>query len=129
MSKSLAIVRTSARWTPFRSGTAYCSPACGSNCQYLDYVNAKLQANRTARNLGEGWSPRIWENGGWHWSIRKGACDLHKHGTGSFWANLIVNDRQYHTTKSTAKKALDDVISMARRHGKALLAEAKYLSG
>lgn len=54
-------------WTPVRRGAIYCSPRCGGNCTYEAYQSAKLKAYELCAELGPGWTPRLHENGAWHW--------------------------------------------------------------
>lgn len=60
---------TTQSWTPVRRGNAYCSPACGGRCTYSAYTHAHERAGQLVDTLGLGWSPRVWENLGWHWSV------------------------------------------------------------
>jgi hypothetical protein len=52
---------------PRRRGDIYCSPWCGGNCKYADYVKAKEFAAKLCKELGRGWKPHVWENLGWHY--------------------------------------------------------------
>lgn len=56
-------------WKPKRSGTVYCSPACGSNCTRKAFEEANAHAEMLCVRMGPGWTPRVWENMGWHWSV------------------------------------------------------------
>ncbi len=59
-------------WTPVKRGGAYCSPACGggeATCSIKRYEHAKAAGATCARDLGEGWTPRMSENLGWHVSV------------------------------------------------------------
>lgn len=57
-------------WTPVRRGPVYCSPACGYDCKQVDYDRCVLAANELAASLGQGWTPRVWENLGWYYEAR-----------------------------------------------------------
>jgi hypothetical protein len=59
-------------WKPRRRGDIYCAPACGASCSYASYVQAKQKAAELAKTLGPGWTPRVWENLGWHYEARRG---------------------------------------------------------
>jgi len=59
------------RWTPVLRGKEYCSPACGARCKKADFDNARVRAGALARELGPGWQPHVWENGGWHYEVKK----------------------------------------------------------
>jgi hypothetical protein len=38
---------------------------------------AVKDAARLAKRMGPGWEPEVWENLGWHYSVRKGVCSIH----------------------------------------------------
>lgn len=60
-------------WTPRRlPGGVYCSPRCGCRCTKAAFDLATKQSNDLCAQLGEGWKPRVLENGGWHWEVAKG---------------------------------------------------------
>ena len=64
------------RWTPVRNGDMFCSPACGCKCKLADYERAVKAAGNLAALLGGGWYPNVWENGGWHYDVRKGKATV-----------------------------------------------------
>ena len=60
-------------WTPIRRGPYYCSPSCCGltsphRCTWAAYVEAKRASQAACAWLGNGWTPRVYENLGWHWS-------------------------------------------------------------
>ncbi len=59
------------RWTPVKRGPIFCSPGCGMGCThaaFLDaHTNAKALCATLNRTSGEGWTPHVWENLGWHY--------------------------------------------------------------
>lgn len=57
-------------WTPIRRGATYCAPACGSGCTWKAYSGAVVQASELAERLGEGWTPDVSENMGWHYQVQ-----------------------------------------------------------
>lgn len=57
-------------WDPRRRGPFYCSPACGGRCTWDAYQKAQRSVRALVRSFGPGWTPRIWENFGWHWEVR-----------------------------------------------------------
>jgi hypothetical protein len=60
-------------WTPRNlPGGIYCSPRCGCGCTKVAFDTANKDARALADKLGDGWIPRVWENGGWHWEVAKG---------------------------------------------------------
>lgn len=56
-------------WKPVLHGETYCSPACGGGCTKAAHDEATKQAAELAQQLGPGWSPRVWENLGWHFAV------------------------------------------------------------
>lgn len=54
-------------WTPILSGDKYCSTACGCGCTKAAYDSALSGALKLATELGEGWQPKVWENGNWYY--------------------------------------------------------------
>lgn len=59
------------RWTPIHNGDKYCSPGCGAGCTKAEYDEALSSALKIATELGEGWQPRVWENGKWYYCAVK----------------------------------------------------------
>lgn len=57
---------------PRRYGDAYCSPGCGFKCSRKAYDRAVKESDALAKRLGHGWTPRVWENFGWNYSVEKG---------------------------------------------------------
>lgn len=68
---------TDKNWTPVRNGLIFCSPACGGNCTITAYDQANREANALAARMGKGWKPRVWENLGWHYSVKKGVAAIY----------------------------------------------------
>ena len=76
-------------WIPRkRRGGIYCSPRCGCNCTQEDHDRAASESAALAVAMGDGWETEIWENGGWHYRVRKGAMEITPphHGIGNFTA-------------------------------------------
>ncbi len=57
------------RWTPILRGLIYCSPGCGYDCTKAEHDLAHLNARTLCRHMGAGWTPNVWENLGWHYSV------------------------------------------------------------
>lgn len=55
------------RYTPVRRGAIYCSPFCGHGCTWAKHQAAVKAAKALCKVLGKGWTPRVWENLGWHY--------------------------------------------------------------
>lgn len=52
-------------WKPSKR-TGYCDPRCGGGHTRLEYLRARAAARRLCDALGRGWTPRVWDNMGWH---------------------------------------------------------------
>jgi hypothetical protein len=57
-------------WKPVRDGEVYCSPSCGGQCKWNDFILANQKAAALAASLGPNWKPHVHENLGWHWCAR-----------------------------------------------------------
>jgi hypothetical protein len=66
-------------WTPVRRGAIYCSPRCGGGCTHKAFLAATAKAEKTAKRLGAGWTPVVWDNLGWHWRVERGEGDRYPH--------------------------------------------------
>ena len=53
---------------PARRGVIYCSPWCGFCCTWEAHQRATQEAEALVKRLGPGWTPKVWENSGWHYS-------------------------------------------------------------
>lgn len=60
-------------WDPVRDGDRFCAPACGRGCTYAEWRAATAAADKLCADLGAGWTPRVWDNLGWHYSATS-AC-------------------------------------------------------
>ena len=52
----------------------FCSPKCGHRCTKARHDLAWQRARALAKRLGDGWEPRVWENMGWHYDVKKADC-------------------------------------------------------
>lgn len=57
------------RTTPVLDGLTYCSPRCGFRCTRRAFDRATTEAAHLAHRLGPDWTPRVWENCGWHYEV------------------------------------------------------------
>jgi hypothetical protein len=60
-------------WKAVHRGEIYCAPACGGGCTYAAFLKANADAARLCETLdrttgSNGWTPRVSENIGWHYS-------------------------------------------------------------
>jgi hypothetical protein len=60
-------------WDPVRRGPIYCAPACGFDCTWAAFQQAEKDAAKLCaylkKKLGIKWTPRVWENMGWHYAV------------------------------------------------------------
>jgi len=76
-------------WDAVRRGPIFCSPACGGRCTWAAHLAATAAADKLAREMGPGWTPHVWENLGWHYSVLSPCRRLKIHpGGGTFTAFL-----------------------------------------
>lgn len=68
-----------AHWTPVLRGKTFCSPGCGGGCLRAALDLAHSRARALAGRLGKGWTPRVWENLGWHFSAINASSRLKVH--------------------------------------------------
>jgi len=117
----------STRDKPVRNGDTYCSPRCGCKCTHADYLKATRTSRAVAARLGAPWKPYVWENCGWHWSVRAHNVELHRFADKTWWADGDFYGKQVTAEGSTAKRALITL----RCHLKQIIAQAnttlKYL--
>ena len=58
------------------SGDVFCAPWCGCGCKKSAFDQATAEAETLAARMGDGWEARVWENGGWHYEVSKGAARI-----------------------------------------------------
>lgn len=119
------IPKTTRNWTPVRRGHLYCSPSCGGGCTHEAYLTAKLKAERLARQCGNGWKPRVWENLGWHYAAtsRGNHVKVHPYGRGMqgytvFFGWPEGSGGDYTTQDTSIKRALANGLAVARQKAK-----------
>lgn len=103
-------------WNPVtykRDGERYCSPACGHHCLKEDYDKAVKLADALCKRLGKGWESRVWENGGWHFSVKKGKLELHRNSKRWYWADFSATSRQFHAHGETPEDAIESALKIA----------------
>lgn len=102
-------------WTPILDDDVYCSPRCGFRCKKADYDRAVAAADDVVRELGEGWSPRVWENMGWYSEARRGSMTVRiDRRDGTFDADFDSIDKQYSATAKTATNAVRCALALAQ---------------
>ena len=107
-------------WVPIHKGNIFCSPACGANCKYVDYVQANKRASALSKNLGGKWKSRVWENMGWFWNavIEKGG--VYPYSRGEYWASLIMAGLQFHAVGRSPREAVQRALTLAEKKSRAL---------
>lgn len=108
------------RWTPKLKGNVFCSPACGFGCKKADFDRASARANALAANLGPGWQPDVWENGGWYWEVKKGAATVRPDDDDGFVADIRFSLDDVHETcvreaRADPREAVEAVIAVLDR--------------
>lgn len=95
-------------------GETKCSPDCGRGCTQAEY-DAAYKAGTQALCLaihksGVGWTLRVWDNLGWHWSLERGTWSLtgkegryHCHTTHTAPRGVL----QIWETRETVAQAID----------------------
>jgi hypothetical protein len=83
-------------WTPKLNGEIFCAPACGFGCKKLDFDRVTERATALAKKLGDGWRPRVWENGGWHFEVTKGAATVCLAAGGEYRASVRFSFNDAH---------------------------------
>ena len=111
------------RWTPVRRGATYCSPDCGRGCTHREYRRATTGAAKLCAALGRGWTPRVWENLGWHHAAISPCKRIKVHPSGSrsvrdgwnaFLSNAGESGGLWVGHGRTAKGAVRDVVRIAK---------------
>jgi hypothetical protein len=121
MAKQYAVARDD-RWKPVLRGDVYCSPACGLKCKKSAYDSAIEGANKLASVMGDGWSPDVWENCGWHFRVIKGCASINANRDGLFTAYFNAS-RQFIAKAYDPMVALASAVMSAREFSANLLLE------
>lgn len=104
-------------WTPRRRGEIYCSPLCGAKCTHAAFVEANRKSAALCERLGKGWTPRVWENMGWHYSAQKGVAEMHVNEyrlKGRVTTNYSVYFNSVQQTVASATSPEDALRTVAR---------------
>ena len=142
-------------WTAVRRGHIYCAPLCGGGCTWAAFKLAEHAAAELAKKLGPGWSPRVWENLGWHCSVLdptgalkvyvnhsgKGVITYSAHLGGENGGRWVKSGRTPRTAiRAVAREAMGELhsflgvlrsigcdVHISRRHGANLLVDPALL--
>lgn len=95
-----------------------CAPACGHHCTLEEFHRCRAYAKRLAETLGGGWEPDLSENLGWHWGVEHPASGVtvRRNTRRSYWAKIMVGERTYQFTASSAKRAVDMLVRQMADH-------------
>lgn len=115
------------RWIPQLRGAIYCSPACGHGCTFEAFDRAYEQATTLATRLGRGWTPRVWENLGWHFCVQ---------GPFKGLSVYVVNGEYYadidHVIRSAyfqdPRRAVEDIVVILSQHVQEKVAQLTELA-
>lgn len=114
-------------WRPVLRGRIYCSPGCKAGCTRKDYEAKRKQARAAAQQLGEGWKPQVWENMGWHWSLRHEQTGVEIHPVSGrrvikrFWATTQHEETPQYTAEGASLRATLNELKKVMREERALL--------
>ena len=102
-----------------RDGKIYCSPRCGFNCTKAEFDEATEDANSLAALMGDGWTPNVWENWGWNYSVIKGRATIYPSFDQSqklidYHVDLRVGERQILAIAEKPDDALGFAVQIAR---------------
>lgn len=116
------MARNKLSWRPVREGDRFCAPACGRGCTHAEYVDALTKAAAVVKSLGPGWKPVVSENLGWYYSVEHvSGMKVHCSAGPSYWADIGVDNRQYHSDHfSDAAEAVQVVVDQMRQHSHGL---------
>lgn len=104
-----------ARRTPVLKDDKYCSPWCGCGCTKKAYDDAVEKSNQLCKQLGVNWKPRVWENCGWHYtvklSVKNGYIEVHsRSANGNYWIDSRLPE-QFEVTTSDIHKGIKQVLN------------------
>lgn len=100
-------------WKPVRRGGTYCSPACGAECKYTDYLEAKAEASALAEVMGRGWKARVWENMGWFYEVVNRMASVRKDPRGEKYLAGITFGRQFWAQDICPRNAFKRVLAQS----------------
>ncbi len=107
-------------WKPRKAGDLYCSSACGRGCTFAEFTVALEAGTALADRLGEGWSPEVWENLGWHYKSVSpcGRIKVHPHSFGgrfvAFLGEPSFPGGKWAEHGDSPREAVNAVIAKAR---------------
>lgn len=107
---------------------ACCSPQwCGLGCTHADYEAVRQLAEKTCRQLGPGWKPRVFENLGWHGFAEAAGVHVSPPRRAGDRYSVILNGH-YTASAKTARAAVRKAFKLAELDVLALQAsyEAAY---
>lgn len=96
----------------------YCAPACGRGCTRVEHDRAQRAAAALCRRLGKPWTPRVWENLGWHYEAVVPGATISPDHVGGFVAYVV---QRYVEHGPTPQQALVNALRPALREARALL--------
>lgn len=107
-------------WTPREQGGIYCAPACGHGCTKAEHQRAVDGANKLCALLGTNWTPRVWENLGWHYTAKlEKAAGVYievypPHGGNQYWVDSRLPE-QFHINCDDPKEGIKAILEEAQQ--------------
>lgn len=105
------------RWVPVLNGDIFCSPGCGFKCTKKSYDQTVKRVNELCGNLGSNWIPRVWENGGWHYTAKlivpDGYIEIYPRKGENYWVDSRLPG-QFYVTTNNVSKGIDAVLNQAK---------------
>jgi hypothetical protein len=105
-------------WEPVLAGARYCAPACGRGCTKVEFNVATASAEQLARLMGGGWAACVWENLGWHYSVKSPCRRVAIHPSGAGFIAFLNGAGQpggrWSAFGKTPQQAVDNVVNEAR---------------
>lgn len=123
---------TGLSWTPKRTGAIYCAPACGSGCTWDAHQKAVRDAARLAKECGPGYTPRVNENLGWHFSATHSSNCCTVYRDGKYYMAMIGPDQpggRWVGRGPTAKDAVADGVRRAKAELDGIKAVVDFVEG
>ena len=132
MKKSKKVVEDEIdRWKPVLRGKIYCSPACGGGVQFgctkWAHDAAVRNAAKLAARMGPEWTPRVWENLGWHYeAVGKGGylkVSESSQRSGGGWHAYLGEPGSGGRWTAFSTKSPEDVVALVRAQAAESIAE------
>lgn len=118
-------------WIAVRRGPIYCAPRCGMKCTHAAFIKAGKRAAALCKLLGEGWTPRVWENCGWHYSAENGVASMHEYldrGAETTYSLFFNTATQIVIQGTDPRLMVLQAVEDAGKHAAAMVADAMQIT-